>query len=540
MELLLPMELDLDSVDWTGSHPNIIIWRVLNAARNGDREVVEKIVAEHPRAVNAEFWYVPPLHFAVREGHLEIVKYLVENGADLTNQTLYGGETFYQTAQDREHTDVMDYLRIVMQESIASDGETHPIHDAVKAGRVNEVEKWLESDATLVDHGDPLGRRPLHYAVEIQDTKMIDLLLSQGAEIDAPGFSSDNRLGGYGFRPVTLSLWYHPYWRQRNDYATAKKLIKNGAEYTITIAAALGDESRVRELLRSDKNLANFEEPGGKRPLSAAAERGYATIVRALLDAGGDPNLREGPNCPRGYALWAATHFGHREIAEMLLGAGADPNASVESSGNPTESAVDLETRSLCYQYGGKVGMAMLFHEGNIDTIVALLQNAPHVFTDMVAADGFTMCVSNSNGEMVRLLLNHGIRVPKQVTGCQTYLWQDLELTRLLLDHDMDPNLPNWQSIRPLHHLGRRGDILGAKLFLEYGADPNAVDEEYGTTPLGWGAKYGHTEFVKFLLDRYPKGRTSQPQEVPAWAYPIEWAKRRGHGKVVELLSQSE
>ena len=531
------MEMYPDSLDWTGTHHNVLVWKILNAARDGDLATVKEIVARAPRAVNAQFWYVPPLHFAVREGHLAVVQFLVENGAVLTDQTLYGDETFFQTAQDRGHEDIATYLREALQQRISSDGESHSIHDATKAGNVGEVSAWLEKEPDLVNRGDTLGRRPLHYAVENHDSTMIDFLLSQGAEVDAPGFSSDNRLGGYGFRPVTLALWHHPYWRQRNDYVTAKTLIEHGAEYTITIAAGMGDHERVTELLRNNKALANFEESGGKRPLSAAAERGHQEIVKALLDAGADPNLREGPNCPHGYALWAATHSGHREIAEMLLEAGADPNADVESSGNPTESAIDKEMRSLCYLYGGNVRMAMLFHEGNIDTIVALLKNAPHVFTDTVAADGFTMCVSNDDDELVTLLLKHGIRVPNQVTICQTYLWRNLELARLLLEHDMDPNLPNWQSIRPLHHMGAKGDVDGAKLFLEYGADPNAVDEEYRTTPLGWGAKYGHTKFVKFLLDRFPESRVNQPVEVPSWSYPIEWAKRRSHTDVIELLS---
>ena len=196
-----------------------------------------------------------------------------------------------------------------------------------------------------------------------------------------------------------------------------------GSEYTITIAAAMGDEDRVRQLLQSDKELANFEETGGKRPLSAAAERGHVNIVKALLDAGADPNLQEGPKLPQRVRSLGSYSFRppgkSRKCCwklELIQTQTSSP------SGNPTESAIDKEMRTLCYQYGGKVGMTMLFHEGNIDSVVALLQNAPHVFTDIVAADGFTMCVSNSNGDMVRLLLNHGIRVPKQVTGCQTYL----------------------------------------------------------------------------------------------------------------------
>ena len=74
----------------------------------------------------------------------------------------------------------------------------------------------------------------------------------------------------------------------------------------MTIAAALGDEDRVRELLSQDRNSANHQEPGGKRAISAAAERNHRNIVKRLLDAGADPNLQEGPNCPGGYALSTA------------------------------------------------------------------------------------------------------------------------------------------------------------------------------------------------------------------------------------------
>ena len=435
-------------------------------------------------------------------------------------------------ALDRGHEEVASFLRDELQRRASSAGTRHAIHEAVSAGDADAVEKLLAEAPDLVNRGDHLGRRPLHFAVETSQADLVDLLLDRGADVDAAGFSSDDRLGGTGFRPVELALWHHPYWQQRNDYAIARQLLARGARYSITIAAALGDEDRVRELLGSNAALANDQEPGGKRPLSAAAERNHVGIVKRLLDAGADPNLAEGPNCPKGHALWAAAHHGFFEVAKMLLDAGAHPNADVESSGTPTGTS-NKEMRALLYQHGGRMPLAMHFYEGNIDTVAALLDAKPELFDDMRTTEGFTMAVSAGHDALVRLMLARGLRVPASVTYCQTYLWRSRDLARLLLDHGMDPNLPNWQQVRPLHFMAEKGDIDTARLFLSYGADPNAIDEEYRTTPLGWAARRGQTEFVRFAL---ANGFDPALPTTPAWSNPLAWARRRGHEAVAELL----
>ena len=412
----------------------------------------------------------------------------------------------------RGHDEVADLLRDELGRRVSSSGTRHAIHDAVSAGDADTVEKLLAGEPNLVNRGDHLGRRPLHFAVEAGQADLVDRLIDLGTEVDASGFSSDDRLGGTGFRPVALALWHHPYWQQRNDYAIARHLLKRGARYSITVAAALGDEERVRELLSSNAELANDHEQGGKRPLSAAAERNYAGIVKYLLDAEADPNLDEGPNCPKGYALWAAAHLGFFEIAKMLLDAGADPNADVESSGTPTGMS-NKEMRALLYEQGGRMPLTMHFYEGNIDTVAALLDAKPDMFDELRVTEGFTMAVSAGHDALVRLMLARGLRVPASVSYCQIYLWRSLDLARFLLDHGMDPNLPNWQQVRPLHFMAENGDIDKARLFLRYGADPNAIDEEYRTTPLGWAARRGQTEFVRFALANGfdPRCRKHQP-----------------------------
>ncbi len=535
VELIKPIELIAGDKDWTDTWRADDVWAVLNAARDGDVAGLRALLTRDPSLVRADYWYTPPLHFAVREGHLEAVKVLVEAGGDLTHRSLHGGEPLIEIALDRDHDDVALYLRSELNGRADSDGTSHAIHEAVADDDLARVEGLLNKDPSLSNRGDTLGRRPLHLAVDAGSQAMVDLLLRHGADVDGTGFSAEDRLGGGGFRPITLALWHTPYWRQRNDYAMVRHLLAHGAHYTMTVAAALGDAERVRELLAEDSALANDVESCGKRPLSAAAERGHDEIVDALLDAGADPTLAEGPMCPHGNALWSAARFGHAAIAERLLVAGADPNGYMESSGTPTGSAKDADMRALLYRYGGRVGIDQHVHEGGIDAVAALLDARPELFDEIRTTEAFTLAVSAGHDAIVRLLLARGLRIPAVVTYCQSYLWRSLDLARLLLEHGMDPSLPNWQRVTPLHYLAAAGDIEKAKLFLEYGADANAVDEEYRTNPLGWAARKGQVDFVRFALQH---GFEASLPSAPDWAQPASWARRRGHGAIVDLLER--
>ena len=538
MDLIKPAELDNDNFDWTGKCRNSDIWQTLTAARNGDLDKLTQLISTTPALANGEYWYTPPLHFATREGHLECVKFLVEHGADISHQTLFGQDNLVTVASDRNQDAVAEYLTQMMREQMGASPDVHSIHQACADSDTELVDKLLAEQKDLVDLGDSVGRRPLHYAVENSNRELIELLLKCGASVDLPGFSSDNRVGGYGFRPIVSALWKTPYWSQRNDYETVQLLLRHGAEYTITVAAALGDEGRVRALLSEDLSLCNHQEGGGKRAISAAAERNHEVIVDLLLNAGNDPNLEEGVNCPRGFALWAASRFGYFSVAKRLLKAGADPNAMVESSGNPTESAINKDMRNLLYEHGGQVGRMQIFHENNVDVVAAALQLAPERFTPDAVADGYTMAVSSGHRTIVKLMLNAGLRLPSVVTGCQTYLWQNLELAEELLKNEMDPNLPNWQQMRPLHHMAQKGHIEEAKLFIRYGANPSFVDEEFRSTPLGWAARFGQLGFAQMLLEHSPDRQIHEPPGVPDWATPLAWATKKEHSAIVQLLNQ--
>ena len=80
--------------------------------------------------------------------------------------------------------------------------------------------------------------------------------------------------------------------------------------------------------------------------------------------------------------------------------------------------------------------------------------------------------------------------------------------------------------------MAHEGNIEHAKLLLEFGADINAVDEEYRSTPLGLAARGGGMGIVRLLLDN-----GADPDA--AGATPLAWARKRGDGTVAALLSQA-
>ena len=108
-------------------------------------------------------------------------------------------------------------------------------------------------------------------------------------------------------------------------------------------------------------------------------------------------------------------------------------------------------------------------------------------------------------------------------------------MAELLFAHGMDPDRPNWMRATPLHHFANNGDIEGAALYLDHGANIEAEDAEWRSTPLARAAEAGRTRMVEYLFRR---GARVDPIGGPAWAKPIAWAERRGHTEVVELLRE--
>ena len=241
------------------------------------------------------------------------------------------------------------------------------------------------------------------------------------------------------------------------------------------------------------------------------------------------------------------------ELAEMLLKAGADPNGYIDSSGTPASRAETDVMRTLLYSYGGKPSGAWGYiQQGKIETVAAILSYNNDPFaqeTDEYQTTPYTAIISGcgrrlANNEstdahegMLRLFLQRKYPMPKVLTACRGYLWHVPSMTRQLLENGLDANLPDWQRRTPLHAFAGVADPGDSHfevmdLFIEFGADPNAIDEEERSTPLGLAARAGEKRTVEYLLEHGADPNLAGA----AWATPLAWAQKRGHGEIAVVL----
>ena len=514
-----------------GSAPADSVWSMYLAAHAGDLEHVKSLVSKYPGLIRHEYNYTPPLHFAVREGHASLVRFLLEHGARTEYQSYPFQDSLLTIAEDREHSSVAAVLREHLARQFAlTDGLT-TILEAARQGDVTRVEDEIRRDPSLARGANDIGMTALHAAANNGHLAVVRALLAAGAPVNA--MMSD------GYKPIHCALM--PKGRVRPaaeaSAAVANELIAHGAEYTIVVALLRGDRQFAKDALARDSSLASFEDSCRRRPISIAADRDDLEMVRLLLQHGADPNLPE-EGAPRGGALWTAVYHRRREMARVLVEHGADPNAMVESSGTPIFHArKDPELLVLLRAHGGRQDVSdrerlgQLIDDGDFSGVDRWLTDHPALVSDDAAywSEGLLAGPANGgNNAMLELLIRRGARVPKVTKWGRYYYFKHTDTAAFLLDHGMDPDHMNWHYTTLLHHVASDGDLPKARLLLDHGATIDAIDEEYRSTPLGMAARWGRREMVGFLLERgADPGLGGAP-----WATPLAWARKKGHAEV--------
>ncbi len=577
--LVRPEELKSnEEMPWSGGK-GTDVWAMIKAAIEGDGATIRSLVAKDPRLTECYYQYRRPLHFAVQEGHAEMVQFLLDHGADATFKS---GNRWHERpiaiAEERGHAEVQQILEKHLAEThqVTEGGErlAQMFRDRDEEG----ILAALKADPALLNAADARGNLPIHWTVLTRNVRMIDALLDRGADVNAQRPD--------GARPLDLNngdYWYRknrvPQMTDEEHRGLIDHLVARGAIYDISVAARFGDAERVRELVEEDPSQANrvpdYCTYYNGVPLWAAVGSGDRETIDVLLDAGALATTPEPQMAPKGRVLMSAVGGGDLELIKTFLDQGADPNAYAESSGNAMSAAIGRErwdVLKLIASYGGTVpvhtdmstvepaGLEAVYGKAlplqyyvdveDLETLNRRFNEDPCAIreaismtlrgNDLMKLDVLRLCLERDPDSAKTMHASKLIGLLHRVEEDRV-----VEPLRWLLGAGMTPNDLDWMRVTPLHRLvvgewshgtdGRNYNSMykTAQLFIEYGADLDARDEEYSSTPLGWAARWGRADTVRLLLERGAKTNLSDD---PQWATPLAWAQKKGHDDVERLL----
>lgn len=259
------------------------------------------------------------LHFAARDGVPETVKLLIDNGVDIF-------ATAHDSAERKYKQTALEVAAYFGKADNAGAIVNHPKFDQANG----QLRKRLLDKCLLI------GAFPSWLAREAERPKLIETLLKKGAD------PNTNEGGVTAMQIAARQI--HP--GQKDENQEIKKviavLVKHGATVDLFSAVAIGDEALVARLLERNLSSANAQGPDGYPALHFAVGMNYANIVKRLLNAGGDVDIRNKSNNQGSEdetALHCAAFWGRYEIAKVLIGAGADVNARDERECTPLHDA---------------------------------------------------------------------------------------------------------------------------------------------------------------------------------------------------------
>lgn len=425
-------------------------WALFDASANGDVATVMALLEKDRRLVNAQYWYQFPIHRAVEAGHVEVARILLEHGADpgQSRYTYDSWDKLLLKARQMEHSEMELLLRSYMEQRFNYQSEFDLLKIAIVSRDSSAIQQVLDQYPYLVAASDALGNNALHWCVITRQIEWIKRFASAGTPIDA--------LRADGHSPVLLAAsgatdyWYretrgrsHP--TLRNTSVLIGYLLALGAEYTASVAAAVGDQERLEQLIKVERDVAKRLDSSRFSPLSRASRAGYAHIIQLLLEHGADPSMPE--ECaPEGRALWEACSANHMDVAKLLLESGANPNAGVDSCeccltivevyhGEQAKPLQELLRSHGAYWPPYRMDLEQLKQ--------SIRDGSPAVHHDE-----FLRCaMQNCDAELLDLLLSSNLAVIDRLeTGDELSGIKDPVLIRKLLERGLDPTRRNYRG----------------------------------------------------------------------------------------------
>lgn len=310
----------------------------------------------------------PPLCLATQEGFSDMVRLLLENGADLQKVNQVGMRPIHLACR-YGHDECLRLLllwggEVNQQTDLSQNGDT-PLYYAVQHDRHNIVQMLLDAGANVHQRASFLytGNGPIHAAAYQEDPTVLNQLLAAGAD---PNMLNEDR------------------------------------KLPLHLAALTGNAAVVERLAACGSKL----DEGDTQDFTAvmyAAQAGHAEVVRRLCVAGCSLNAcsKDGQT-----ALHIAASHGNTQAMKVLARYGAEVNKRDAHRKTPLHLAIAQCQHKMKDKWPSNIDGISVNRE--IEMLDTLLQNSADM--DMQDDNGDTplhVCVKEGCVSVLEYLINN-------------------------------------------------------------------------------------------------------------------------------------
>uniref|UniRef100_A0A8C4UHJ7 Ankyrin 3 n=1 Tax=Falco tinnunculus TaxID=100819 RepID=A0A8C4UHJ7_FALTI len=441
---------------------------------------------------------------AAQENHLEVVKFLLDNGASQSLAT-EDGFTPLAVALQQGHDQVVSLL---LENDTKGKVRLPALHIAARKDDTKAAALLLQNDHNA-DVESKSGFTPLHIAAHYGNINVATLLLNRGAAVD---FTARNDI-----TPLHVAS-------KRGNANMVKLLLDRGAKIDaktrdgltpLHCGARSGHEQVVEMLLDRGAPILS-KTKNGLSPLHMATQGDHLNCVQLLIQHNVPVD-----DVTNDYltALHVAAHCGHYKVAKVLLDKKANPNAKALNGFTPLHIACKknrIKVMELLLKHGASIqavtesGLTPIHvaaFMGHVNIVSQLMHHGASPNTTNVRGEtALHMAARAGQTEVVRYLVQNGAQVEAKAKDDQTPLHISARLGKAdivqqLLQQGASPNAATTSGYTPLHLSAREGHEDVASVLLDHGASLSIITKK-GFTPLHVAAKYGKIEVANLLLQK--------------------------------------
>ena len=271
-------------------------WPFLAAVYRGDEVAVRRMLDRDPSLASAEYAYLQPLHYAVRGGRIEMVRLLLDAGADPLAEGWSGkfgdeirDDTPLARARDRELDEITVLLEAVAGDKLRSTSVERTAPSTPERALEDKMMQLchrgdIPAALEMIERHPGIAQAGLYEAVHQNHPELVRVLLERGAKATTPW------RWACWYTPLMHSLRYH-----EPRYDIARLLLDHGVDpnetngmgmTTLHVVAGQGTVEAARWLLDHGAAIHARDGEFDSTPLAWAARAGREDMARFLLSRG--------------------------------------------------------------------------------------------------------------------------------------------------------------------------------------------------------------------------------------------------------------